>query len=153
MKSLIFISIHPAKRILSVYICTQHTNQPDMSSKIDNLQLNYKIWLETSTNIGVLGDKKCELLKAIDETGSLNDAMKKLGLTYRKTWDNLRKIEHELGFPLIKPTRGGAEGGSTVLTLEARIIIAAFEKFHQEYDAVIQNGFDAILEEMKQNIK
>lgn len=32
-----------------------------MSSKIDNLHLNYKIWLETSANIGVLGDKKCEL--------------------------------------------------------------------------------------------
>lgn len=124
-----------------------------MSSKMDNLRLNYKIWLETSGNIGVLGDKKCELLKAIDETGSLNDAMKKLGLTYRKTWDNLRKIEQELGFPLIKPTRGGAEGGSTVLTVEARIIIAAFEKFHTQYDSIIQNGFETILEEMKKNIK
>jgi molybdate transport system regulatory protein len=124
-----------------------------MSSKMDNLRLNYKIWLETSGNIGVLGDKKCELLRAIDETGSLNDAMKKLGLTYRKTWDNLRKIEKELGFPLIKPTRGGAEGGSTVLTLEAKIIIAAFEKFHAEYDSIIQNGFETIISDLKQKIK
>jgi molybdate transport system regulatory protein len=124
-----------------------------MSSRIDNLHLNYKIWLETSANIGVLGDKKCELLRAIDETGSLNDAMKKLGLTYRKTWDNLRKIEQELGFPLIKPTRGGAEGGNTVLTLEAKIIIAAFEKFHQEYDSIIQNGFDTIIANLKHKIK
>ena len=124
-----------------------------MSSKIDNLRLNYKIWLETAGNIGVLGDKKCELLKAIDETGSLNEAMKKLGLTYRKTWDNLRKIEHELGFPLIKPTRGGAEGGNTVLTLEAKIIIAAFQRFHEEYDSIIQNGFESILADLKQEIK
>jgi len=120
---------------------------------MDNLHLNYKIWLETSEQIGVLGDKKCELLRAIDETGSLNDAMKKLGLTYRKTWDNLKKIENELGFPLIKPTRGGAEGGSTVLTLEARIIIAAFEKFHSEFDMIIQHGFESILGELKQKIK
>ena len=119
---------------------------------MDHLQLNYKIWLETSEHIGVLGDKKCELLRAIDETGSLSDAMKKLGLTYRKTWDNLRKIEKELGFPLIKPTRGGAEGGSTVLTLEGRIIIAAFDRFHNEYDSIIQNGFRTILAELKQKI-
>jgi len=118
---------------------------------MDNLHLNYKIWLETSGNIGVLGDKKCELLKAIDETGSLNVAMKKLGLTYRKTWDNLHKIEHELGFPLIKPTRGGAEGGNTILTVEAKIIIAAFDKFHEQYDSIIHNGFEAILAELKQN--
>ena len=120
---------------------------------MDHLRLNYKIWLETEGDIGVLGDKKCELLRAIDETGSLNDAMKKLGLTYRKTWDNLRKIEHELGFPLIKPTRGGADGGNTVLTLEAKIIIAAFEKFHEDYDSIIQNGFETILSDLKQKIK
>jgi len=124
-----------------------------MSSKLNSIRLNYKIWLETAGGIGVLGDKKCELLRAIDETGSLNEAMKKLGLTYRKTWDNLKRIESELGFPLIKPMRGGADGGSTVLTLEAKIIIAAFEKFHIEYDSIIQNGFESILTEMKQKIK
>ena len=70
---------------------------------MDNLRLNYKIWLETDGHVGVLGDKKCELLRAIDETGSLNDAMKKLGLTYRKTWDNLKRIEKELGFPAYNP--------------------------------------------------
>jgi molybdate transport system regulatory protein len=124
-----------------------------MSSKMEHLKLNYKIWLETTGQVGVLGDKKCELLKAIDETGSLNDAMKKLGLTYRKTWENLRKIESELGFPLIKPTRGGVDGGSTVLTLEARIIVAAFERFHSEYDTIISKGFEQILSDLKQKIK
>ena len=124
-----------------------------MSSRLDNLRLNYKIWLETSDQTGILGDKKCELLKAIDETGSLNDAMKKLNLTYRKTWDNLRKIERELGFPLIKPTRGGADGGNTVLTTEGKILIQAFDKFHLEYDQVIQQGFERILNELKLQIK
>ncbi|MCK9204175.1 MAG: LysR family transcriptional regulator [Bacteroidales bacterium] len=124
-----------------------------MKSKIDNLRLNFKIWLETIDQVGVLGDKKCDLLKAINETGSLNDAIKKMGLTYRKTWDNLHKIEKELGFPLIKPTRGGLEGGNTVLTTEGKIIVAAFDKFHTEYDSIIRSGFETILSEMKQKIK
>jgi molybdate transport system regulatory protein len=124
-----------------------------MSLKMDHLRLNYKIWLETTGQVGVLGDKKCELLRAIDETGSLNEAMKKLGLTYRKTWDNLKRIEQELGFPLIIPTRGGAEGGNTVLTVEARIIIAAFEKFHSQFDTIIQKAFETILRELKKEIK
>ena len=124
-----------------------------MNSKIDNLRLNYKIWLETSDHVGVLGDKKCSLLRKIEETGSLTDAVKKSGLTYRKTWDNLRKIENKLGFHLIKPTRGGTDGGNTVLTPEGKIIIAAFEKFHAEYDSIIQKGFESILSEMRQKIK
>jgi molybdate transport repressor ModE-like protein len=49
----------------------------------------------------VLGDKKCELLKAIDETGSLNDAMKKLGLTYRKPETIWGKLNGNLVFPLL----------------------------------------------------
>ncbi|HNX44344.1 MAG TPA: LysR family transcriptional regulator [Bacteroidales bacterium] len=124
-----------------------------MSSRLDNLRLNYKIWLETSDRQGILGDKKCELLKAIEETGSLNEAMKKLNLTYRKTWDNLHKIERELGFPLIKPTRGGAEGGNTILTVEGKIIVQAFEKFHSEFDLIIQQGFDRIMNDLKDQIK
>ena len=124
-----------------------------MSARLDNLKINYKIWLETREQQGILGDKKCELLRAIEETGSLNEAMKKLNLTYRKTWENLRKIERELGFPLIKPTRGGAEGGSTVLTNEGKIIIMAFEKFHAEYDQIIQQGFEKILDDLKLQIK
>jgi molybdate transport repressor ModE-like protein len=124
-----------------------------MSSRLDNLRLNYKIWLETSDRNGILGDKKCELLRAIDETGSLNDAMKKLNLTYRKTWDNLRKIERELGFPLIKPTRGGTDGGNTVLTIEGKILIEAFDKFHSEYDQIIHSGFEKILNDLKLQIK
>jgi len=124
-----------------------------MSSKIDDLHFEYKIWLETSSHVGVLGDKKCELLKAIDQTGSLNDAMKLLNLTYRKTWDNLKKIENELGFPLIIPTRGGAVGGNTVLTPEAKIIIAAFEKFHADFDHIIHNGFMNILNELRNNLE
>lgn len=124
-----------------------------MSTKLKDLRLNYKIWLETKEHVGILGDKKCELLKAIAETGSLNEAMKRLNLSYRKTWDNLRKIETELGFALIKPTRGGADGGSTVLTLEGKIIIAAFEQFHKEYDAIIEEGFNRILSDLKSRIR
>ena len=124
-----------------------------MKSKIDNLQLSYKIWLETSDQVGILGDRKCKLLKAIHETGSLNFAADKMGLSYRKTWGDLRKIENELGFPLIISTRGGVTGGNTMLTLEGKIIMAAFEKFHAEYDSIIHRGFRTILSEMKRKIR
>ena len=120
-----------------------------MSTDFSELKFKYKIWLETENGEGVLGEGKYRLLKKIEETGSLKLAIEQLGLSYRKTWDNLKKMEHELGFALIKPTRGGAEGGSTVLTLEGRIVIAAFDRFHREYDSIILQGFERILEEMK----
>lgn len=124
-----------------------------MSLPLESMRLNFKIWLESANHIGILGDKKCELLKAIDETGSLNEAMKKLNLSYRKTWDNLQKIERELGFPLIVPVRGGIDGGHTVLTPEGKIIIRAFERFHAEYDSIVQQGFEKIIAEVINQIQ
>lgn len=114
-----------------------------------NIILKYKIWLETNEKAGVLGDGKWRLLKAIDETGCLTDAMKKLGLSYRKTWDNLVKIEETLGFKIVEKQRGGASGGKTVLTKEGKAIVDAFDKFHQKYDAIISQGLEEMLEEIK----
>jgi molybdate transport system regulatory protein len=114
-----------------------------------NIILKYKIWLETNEKAGVLGDGKWRLLKAIDETGCLTDAMKKLGLSYRKTWDNLVKIEETLGFKIVEKQRGGASGGKTVLTKEGKAIVDAFDKFHNKYDAIISQGLEEMLEEIK----
>lgn len=114
-----------------------------------NITLKYKIWLETDEKAGVLGDGKWRLLKAIDETGCLNDAMKKLGLSYRKTWDNLVKIEETLGFKIVEKQRGGASGGKTVLTKEGKAIVDAFDRFHQKYDAIIAKGLEEMLEEIR----
>ena len=119
-----------------------------MNENINRIKFNYKIWIETGNEQSILGDGKWKLLKAIDEEGSLKAAMDKLNLTYRKTWDNLKKIENTLGFPVINPTRGGAEGGSTCLTREGQMIVAAFDRFHKKYDSFIRNACQEVLDEV-----
>lgn len=117
-----------------------------------DFKIKYKIWLETTDNDGILGDGKWKLLKTINETGSLKAAMKKHGLTYRKTWDNLNKIECFLGFPIIERQRGGKEGGKTVLTRQGQAIVHAFDKFHEKYDQIIIQALQETLIEIKQKI-
>lgn len=116
-----------------------------MNSKLSDLKFNYKIWLETKDGDNILGDGKWELLKAIQETGSLKLAIEKLGLTYRKTWDNIKKIEAKLGFQIINPTRGGSDGGSTELTPEGEKIIEIFDKFHSTHDKLFKKTCEKIL--------
>ncbi len=117
--------------------------------KLTKLKFNYKIWLELPNNENLLGDGKYKLLKAIKETGSLKSAMEKLNLSYRKTWDNLKKIEKKLGFPLINPQRGGSDGGNTALTEEGEKILLIFEEFHALHDQLFaetaKKAFDKIL--------
>ncbi len=121
-----------------------------MESKYSNINLNYKIWLETQYQLGILGDGKWVLLKAIEETGSLKSAMEKLSLTYRKTWNNLQQIEERLGFPILETTRGGADGGNTCLTEEGKRIVRAFDNFHNEFDVMINQAFDKFKKELEE---
>jgi len=113
------------------------------SKKIDlaSIVLHHKIWLETRDGAGILGDGKWQILKAIEQTGSLTGACTLLGLTYRRTWGDLKKIEEMLGFPLLEKSRGGKEGGMSCLSPEGKKMVAAFDEFHQSVDATIENAF------------
>jgi molybdate transport repressor ModE-like protein len=118
---------------------------------MNTFSFRYKIWLETADG-GVLGDGKWRLLKTIHETGSLKEAMQRHGLTYRKTWDNLNKIEQMLGFPIISSQRGGKEGGKTTLTEQGKAIVKAFDDFHESYDELITKALQATLENFQKQI-
>jgi molybdate transport system regulatory protein len=105
-----------------------------------NFTARYKIWIETKDGKGILGDGKWKLLKAVNEAGSLKHAFEKEGLSYRKTWNNIRKIEEGLGFKLIETNRGGIEKGSASLSPKAIAIMTAFEEFHENLDPIFNEA-------------
>ena len=109
------------------------------------LSFNYKIWLETEDHVSVLGDGKWILLKAIRDTGSLKAAIDKLGFTYRRTWNDMKRIEQKLGFPILCKTRGGKDGGTTTLTPEGLRIVDLFEKFHSAFDDKFKQELEKII--------
>lgn len=110
--------------------------------------LNYKVWLSTPDGKGIMGDGKWRILQAIDEHGSLKAATKALGITYRRTWGDLKKIEKQLGFPLLKKTRGGKEGGQTRLTPEGRKLVDAFSRLHKRVHTEMEAAFREFREEL-----
>jgi molybdate transport system regulatory protein len=115
----------------------------------NEIQFHYKIWLSDKKNKGILGDGKWQILKLIEEKGSLKAACDEMGYTYRRTWGNLKKIEDFFGFPLLEKHRGGSEGGHTGLTKEGKLLVAAFDKFHISVDSFIQKGFDEFISDLK----
>jgi molybdate transport repressor ModE-like protein len=61
------------------------------------------------------------LLTAIQETGSIANAAKKIGSSYRHAWGLLRDAEHLFGHPLVETGRGR---GSRLLPLAEKLIWA-----------------------------
>jgi molybdate transport system regulatory protein len=89
-----------------------------------------------------MGDGKWKILKAIEKHGSLKAATSALGLTYRRTWGDLQKIEEQLGLSLLETSRGGSEGGKTRLTKEGRMIVRAFDELHAKADVFMEGAFE-----------
>jgi len=64
-----------------------------------------------------------EVLKAIEETGSLRAAATRLGINYRRLWARIRRAERLLGKQLVAGDKRGSR-----LTDEAKKIITAYEE-------------------------
>ncbi|MGM9583451.1 MAG: winged helix-turn-helix domain-containing protein [Phascolarctobacterium sp.] len=76
-----------------------------------------------------------QILRLVDQYGSLTAAYKEMGMSSSKAWKILHRAEADLGFPLLTSVSGGAHGGGTVLTAEGRELL---EKY-QEFDSAVQN--------------
>lgn len=124
-----------------------------MPENTSQLQLKYKFWIESNDQVSILGEGKWILLKAIRDTGSLKAAVDQMGYAYRQTWDNLKKIEEKLGFPLIEKSRGGASGGQTVLTEKGVALVNFFERLYNQVDPVIQQHLAGLQDELNAILK
>ena len=118
-------------------------------SSIQNVKLNYKIWLSTLDDKGIMGDGKWQILKAIQEHGSLKAATEALGITYRRTWGDLKDIEGMLGINLLDKSRGGKDGGQTQLTPEGMQLVKAFDELHDRADAFMEELFGEFRAKLK----
>ena len=89
--------------------------------------LHAKVWLEVGGQVA-LSDWRVRLLEAIEETGSIARAAQELVVPYRTAWYKLRQIDGRLGIRLLDTQSGGATGGGSRLTPEARELVDRFRR-------------------------
>ncbi|MCL1908898.1 MAG: LysR family transcriptional regulator [Holophagaceae bacterium] len=63
-----------------------------------------------------IGPGKAMLLEAINETGSISAAGRKLNMSYRKAWLVVKDMNKFFKEPLVEASKGGAHGGGARLT-------------------------------------
>ncbi|MGB6450720.1 MAG: hypothetical protein WBE92_08215, partial [Steroidobacteraceae bacterium] len=86
-----------------------------------------------------IGPGKIALLEHIEATGSLSQAARDLGMSYRRAWLLLDDLNHALGEPVTTMSVGGAGGGGAELTLFGRKLIAAYRDVeHASHDVAAE---------------
>src|SRR5262249_3299171 len=74
-----------------------------------------------------LGPGKADLLRAIDDTGSISAAARRMRMSYRRAWLLVRTMNDCFRAPLVEAVKGGTDGGGARLTATGRDVLAQYE--------------------------
>jgi 8-oxo-dGTP diphosphatase len=102
--------------------------------------IGVKCRLDSPDGHPILGEGRAELLELIDETGSLSEAARGMGMSYRYAWGMVRKISEAAGGPVVESARGGSRGGRTTLTPLGREMIGTFRRVEEALQDEARRG-------------
>ncbi len=95
----------------------------------------FKIWIEKNGR-HVLGEGGAEILRTIENFGSIVKAAEKLGISYRKCWNYIKEIEKVVGEKVTYSERGGRKGGKTTLTETGKELLRRFDEMRRVADSL-----------------
>src|SRR4051794_33451116 len=100
----------------------------------------HKVWL-TLRGSFLMGPNYLRFLRAVDETGTIRQAGKVVGWSYRTCLNRIRRMEAILGGRVLETERGGMSGGGARLSPEARRLIRIFDQWQEDVAQYSQRAF------------
>ncbi len=98
------------------------------------------LWVERN-GLVVLSRWRIRLLQAIEETGSISAAARRMDVGYHRAWAKLAEMERGLDVQLVDRQVGGPSGGGARLTAAGHDYVARFVAFQQGIDELIELRF------------
>jgi molybdate transport system regulatory protein len=83
--------------------------------------------------IGGLNERLFQLLAAIESSGSINQAAREVGLTYKGAWEMIERANNLSPKVLISTATGGRLGGGTRLTPAGKVFLQLFIQIQEEH--------------------
>jgi molybdate transport system regulatory protein len=91
-------------------------------------------WIEAELRLaGMLDNRMIGLLRAIEQSGSINQAAKQVGLSYKGAWQMLERANNGAPQPLLTTATGGSKGGGTALTPAGKALLTLFARLEQKH--------------------
>lgn len=95
-------------------------------------------------NDAALGPGVIRLLELVNETESLSEACRIMGMAYSKAWKLVKKSEECIGVKLLQGIRGGKNGGKTILTEEGLDFLNRYNQLNDEMNVAVEEIFNRI---------
>jgi len=96
-----------------------------------------------------VGPGKIALLERINRTGSLSQAARDLGMSYRRAWQLLSSLNASFREPVAVTATGGRGGGGARLTAFGRELIGLYRAFEEETQARAVRAFKPVAQKAR----
>lgn len=100
-----------------------------------------KLYLTNDQGEKFFGQGPAQLLEGVDRLGSVHRAAKEMYLSYSKAVKLIAAAEAGFGFPLLHTETGGKGGGGSVLTHQAREVLARYRTWEAAVHQAAQEAF------------
>ena len=118
------------------------------ASSKSNISVRVKLWLEIRGE-PFFGEGRVQLLKGIEQYGSINKAAKAAKIPYRRAWGYLHMMEKRLGIKMLNTRVGGLNGGGTQLSREAKELLCRYENISSHLEGFVEKEFADFLMTMR----
>lgn len=102
------------------------------------LTLEGNLWFSRDTD-RLLGGERIALLEQIDRTGSITQAAKAVGISYKTAWEAVNQINNLAALPLVDRAAGGKGGGGARLTATGQELVQQFRIVQEEHRRFLHN--------------
>ncbi len=91
-----------------------------------------------------IGPGRADLMELIAQTGSIAEAAKRMGMSYKRAWSLVQALNAGAGSPLIETARGGSGQGGAALSAAGREVLERYRSMQSRTRDAISSDFDAL---------
>jgi molybdate transport system regulatory protein len=102
-------------------------------------EIRIRCWIDVDGD-KFFGPGPAELLQLVQETGSIANAAKSMGMSYKKAWAIITNINSKSPKPLVISHKGGKNRGGAEVTEAGKKVLAAYTKLFKKLDTVIKKN-------------
>jgi molybdate transport system regulatory protein len=100
-----------------------------------------------------VGPGKIHLLEAIRDSGSLSQAARDMGMSYRRAWLLVESLRQSFREPVTVASTGGKDGGGMQVTEFGDALIKSYRQLERDLAALAARSFHAIIPTVIQHSK
>jgi molybdate transport system regulatory protein len=100
--------------------------------------VNGSLWIEGDGQ-RFFGPGPMDLLELIAKTGSISKAAKEMGMSYKKAWEIVNRINGMAAEPFVITSVGGEDGGGSAISAGAKEMIAWYRALRDRFRLFLEH--------------